>query len=100
MAKEVWTCSEQHEGHVESVSFELLTRGRKLADKLGTSLASVLLGSDIHPDGLRELFERGADKVYLADNPKLAHYLNDLYTNVLTHLIRTYKPVLKTGKYF
>ncbi|MCE5251756.1 electron transfer flavoprotein subunit alpha/FixB family protein [bacterium] len=92
MAQEVWTFAEQDEGRIESISFELLTRGRALADKLGTKLASVVLGSSVDPGGIQELFERGADKVYLAENTKLAHYLNDLYANVLSHLIKTYEP--------
>lgn len=92
MAGEVWAFAEQHEGHVETISFELLTRGRKLADKRGTSLASILIGSEVEPDGLRELFERGADKVYLVDHPALACYLNDVYANVLSYLITTYAP--------
>ena len=94
MAREIWTLGEQHEGHVEKISFELLTRGRALADKSDALLASVLIGSDINRDGIQELFERGTDKVYLVEDDRLAYYLNDLYANVLTHLIKTYEPVI------
>lgn len=92
MSGEIWTFAEQRGGQVEQLSFELLTRGRDLADKRGTALASVLIGSDIDPAGMQELFERGSDKVYYVDDPKLKHYVNDLYSNVLVHLVKTYEP--------
>ena len=92
MAKEVWTFAEQTDGHLDSLSFELLGRGRALADKLDTELASVILGNNIDRDGIRELFERGADKVYLVDKPELKSYLNDIYSKVLIHLIEKYNP--------
>ncbi|MFC1692125.1 electron transfer flavoprotein subunit alpha/FixB family protein [Candidatus Latescibacterota bacterium] len=92
MAGEVWTFAEQNGGRLESVAFELLTRGRKLADKRGAVLASIVIGSDTDSDGIKELFERGTDKVYLADDPKLNYYLNEIYTNVFEYLIKTYTP--------
>ena len=35
----VWTLAEQHEGRLKGVSYELLGRGRSLADKLDTLVA-------------------------------------------------------------
>ena len=92
MAGEVWTYAEQREGQLERLSYELLTRGRSLADKRGTKLASVLFGSNIDRNGIKELFERGADKVYLVEKQKLKYYVNDLYSNVFVFLIQSYKP--------
>jgi len=92
LANEIWTYAEQREGILEPVAFELLTRGRSLADKRGTELVSVLIGSDIGREGIKELFERGTDKVYLVERPELKYYINDLYTNVLVYLITTYQP--------
>jgi electron transfer flavoprotein alpha subunit len=92
LAKGVWTFAEQYEGHLEPLAFELLTRGRALADKRGTELASVLIGSDIDRECIKELFERGADKVYLVEEPRLKYYVNDRYSKVLVHLIKTFDP--------
>ena len=92
MPNGVWTFAEQKEGHLERLSFELLMRGRKLADKRGAELTSVLIGSDIDRGGIQELIERGADRVYLVEDTKLTYYVNDLYANVLAYLIKTYKP--------
>lgn len=88
----VWTLAEQYEGRLEKLSFELLMRGRALADKRGVKLASVLIGWKVDREGVRELFERGADIVYLVEEPRLAYYVNDCYANVLAHLIRKYEP--------
>ena len=92
MAHEVWTYAEQKDGCLERLSFELITRGRSLADKRGVKLASVLIGYRVNREGIRELFERGVDKVYLAEDIKLKHYVNDVYAHVLTYLIQTYEP--------
>lgn len=92
MAGEVWTYAEQREGRLERLSYELLTRGRSLADKRGTKLASILFGSNIERNGIKELFERGADKVYLVEKQELEYYVNDLYSNVFVFLIQSYKP--------
>ncbi|MFC1539167.1 hypothetical protein ACFL6H_07075 [Candidatus Latescibacterota bacterium] len=54
MANEVWTFAEQTDGHLDSLSYELLGRGRALADKRNTELASVILGYNIEKDGIRE----------------------------------------------
>ena len=92
MAKGLWTFAEQTGGALDSISFELLGRGRVLADKLKTELSSVVIGHNVDRKGIEELFKRGADKVYLVERPELASYLNDIYANVLIHLIKTYDP--------
>ena len=45
--KDVWVICEQKKGVLQSVSFELLGEGRRLADKLGVRLCAVLLGNNI-----------------------------------------------------
>lgn len=92
LAKGLWTFAEQTGGALDSISFELLGRGRVLADKLKTELSSVVIGHNVDRKGIEELFKRGADKVYLVERPELASYLNDIYANVLIHLIKTYDP--------
>lgn len=90
-AKGVWVFCEQKRGVIQPVSFELLGKGRELADKLKTELCAVLLGHDVEPRAL-DLIHRGADTVYLVDHPALKHFLDDPYTQVLIRLIKKYKP--------
>jgi len=89
--KDVWVFCEQKKGVIQSISFELLGEGRKLADKLGVKLCAVLLGSGMEAVAA-ELGERGADKVYLVDHPALKSYQDDPYTEVLVRLAEEHKP--------
>lgn len=88
----VWVFGEQKRGKVQSISFELLGKGRELADKLHTELTCILIGHNIEKTTTDELIHRGADKVILVDNPKLEHYIDEPYTKVLVQLIRKYRP--------
>jgi len=88
----VWTIAEQVNGELKAVSFELLARGRKLADKLGGQLVSVVIGESVRDASLQELIERGADVVYSAQDPRLAHFVCESYARVLSSIIRTFHP--------
>ena len=88
----VWTLAEQSNGRLREVSFELLSRGRKLADKLETKLCSLLLAGNVSDEALRELIARGADEVYVVDDPRLNKFVVETHSNVLADLIRRYKP--------
>ena len=87
----VWVLAEQFDGHIESVTYELLGEGRKLADDLDMDLCTVLLGSDIESQA-QDLIARGADKVYVADRPELQYFCDEPYANVLIELINEHKP--------
>lgn len=89
----VWVFCEQRKGEIQAVVYELLGEGKKLADKLRQQLCAVLLGNDVK-DKIDELFFRGADKVYLVDSSELGDYKDDPYTEVLTDLIREFKPAI------
>ena len=89
--KDIWVFCEQKKGVIQSISFELLGEGRKLADKLGVKLCAVLLGHGME-DAAEALGERGADKVYLVDHPALKSYQDDPYTAVMVKLVEEFKP--------
>lgn len=89
--KGVWVYAEQVDGKLKNAALELLSEGRKLADKLGEELAAVLIGKDVsHLTG--DLIAQGADKVYLVENELLEKYNSDAYTAMLTAVISKYKP--------
>jgi electron transfer flavoprotein alpha subunit len=90
-AMHVWAVAEVKEGRIAPVSFELLGAARDLADMLGVRTEAVLLGSDLQ--GLAdELVSRGAESVYVLDDPCLSEYQTDLYTQALAYLIRERNP--------
>lgn len=88
----VWTLAEQYNGVLRGVSFELLSRGRALADKLDTKLASLVIGAGVPDEALEELIQRGADEVYVVSHPKLEHFVCETYSKVITSLVKTYNP--------
>lgn len=92
--REVWTLAEQFEGRLKDVSFELLARGRALADKLGGRLVSVLIGDGVIGDDLASLIKRGADAVYAVQDPALKYFVCENYERVLGSLIREFRPVI------
>jgi electron transfer flavoprotein alpha subunit len=87
----VMVVGEQREGTVHSVSFELLARGRQLADKLGVGLSCVLMGSRVKTNAAC-LIEKGADVVYVIDDPSLSWFLPSLYSRALVRLIQDVRP--------
>jgi electron transfer flavoprotein alpha subunit len=89
--KDVWVFAEQIDGKVQSVTYELLGEGRKLADTLGMHLCAVLMGFNVKSTA-QELIHRGADKVYVVDNPELAYFQDERYSAILVDLARKYQP--------
>ena len=89
--KDVWVFCEQKKGAIQTISWELLGEGKKLADKLGVDLCGVILGNDIEK-AANDIIHRGAKKVYVVDDPALGNFLDEPYTNVLSELITEYKP--------
>ena len=88
----VWTLAETHGGRLARVSYELLARGRGLADKRGGELTAVVMGDGVDPDGLDELIRRGADVVRLVEAPELAEFLVEPHAACLIGLIEKYRP--------
>jgi electron transfer flavoprotein alpha subunit len=87
----LWVVAEHLHDQFRRGTFELLGEGRRLADKLGVELAAVLLGEGV-ADMAKGLFAHGADRVYLAQDPVLAHYRTGPYTDVLSGMINQHKP--------
>jgi electron transfer flavoprotein alpha subunit len=88
----VWVFAEWREGTIHQVSYELLSAGRKLADKRGVELSAVLLGHRLDQTVQEELISYGADVVYVVDHPELAHFRDEAYSKAVVELIRQKKP--------
>jgi electron transfer flavoprotein alpha subunit len=86
----IWVFAEQKDGNIKRVSYELLSKGRELADKLQTELCAVCFGHNVNE--VNQLIHYKAYKVYLVDNPYLGKHLEELYVYQLTELIALYKP--------
>ncbi len=88
---EVWVFAEQEDGKLADISFELLGKGRELADKLGVKLGAVLMGDTV--GSLADsLFRGGADIVHLVEDAKLAQYRGKAYRHAFVELIKECAP--------
>ncbi|HUS46547.1 MAG TPA: electron transfer flavoprotein subunit alpha/FixB family protein [Phycisphaerae bacterium] len=88
----IWILGEQSAGRVQRVSFELLARGRQLADKRGAELTALVFGHRIDAGDLKELIERGADCVVAMEAPQLEHFLVEPYAACMLKLIAERRP--------
>ena len=91
MAQGIWVVAEQREGELRKISFELVSEGKRLADKMGQSVTAILLGSNIK-EKAPELGKYGADKVIVADDNRLATYTTDAYVSVIGELAKKEEP--------
>jgi len=89
--KNIWIFAEQKNSEISPVVFELLGKGRELADQREYDLVAVLMGHNIE-DLAGELIAYGADKVIVVDDPKLKDFLDLPYAKALTELANKYKP--------
>lgn len=87
----VWVFIEENDGVIAPVSLELLGAGRQLADKRGVELAGILIGSNIG-SLTNTIYEYGADKVYLYDDPIFELYRTEPYMQALLECTHRYKP--------
>ena len=87
----IWVFAENTRGVIAGVVYELLGKGRELADQMGEELTAVLLGSGL--EGMSSLLiAHGADQVIEVDDPALLHFRDEYYARSLTDLALRYKP--------
>ena len=83
--------AEQRKGDVHPVAYELLGKGKELADQMGEPLYAVIIGNGVD-EGAKELVVRGADRVFVYDDPALAEFRDDPYSALLKRLVEEEKP--------
>jgi electron transfer flavoprotein alpha subunit len=93
MSQENLIMVEQKEGTIEEPSFSLLSEGKRLTEKLGSShlLSAIVMGHGMKDLG-SELGSYGADRVYYFEGPLLEQYQPDLYTGLIANLVKEKNP--------
>ena len=81
----------EQEGEISEVVYELLGKGKELADKLGERLECVILGSKMEAK-VREIVTYGVDKVYFYDCSVLTNFRDDPYVDIITEFVKEIKP--------
>jgi electron transfer flavoprotein alpha subunit len=88
----ILTFAEERDGRLRRPSLEAVSEARRLADTLGGSVTSVLVGSGV--TGLApELAAYGADRVHVFDDPALGAYATECYGRALAQVVTEAKPM-------
>jgi electron transfer flavoprotein alpha subunit len=93
MAQGVMVIAEQRDGEIRKVSYEVVSEGKRLAEKMGQKVTAVLLGSNIK-DKASKLGHYGADRVIIADDPRLQNYTADAYVPVIASMVKANDPAI------
>ncbi len=91
LTNDVWVFIEQRDGRPAEVSFELLSKGRKLADNMGGPLKSIVIGHDVQTIAV-DTFRFGADEAMVVSHPRLKEYRTIPYSRVLNALVEQRMP--------
>jgi len=87
----VFVYCEIEDGHVADVSLELLTKGRSLANQIGTKLEAIAIGHDLK--GIeKSIFPYGVDVLHVADNKSLAPFRTLPHVAVVKEVFKKEQP--------
>src|SRR5438477_11915171 len=87
----VLVVAEENEGQLASISLELVTAGRRLADAAAEPLVAAVAGPE---EAAQALLAAGADRVYLLDHPDLTPYLLETALPAAEQVIRQAQPAI------
>lgn len=76
---------------IDSITTQLIVKGRGLAEKMGVGVDVLSLGSDMGQQ-VQSLCNMGADRVLSIDDPSLLLYNPQLYSSAITEVIRDAAP--------
>ena len=89
MAGNILVVTELKNGEFRKTSFEIISEGRRIADKLNVDVAGLIIGSG-NSDLTSIPAKYGADKVLNADDEKLVNYIPDFYLEVVLKAVEAY----------
>jgi electron transfer flavoprotein alpha subunit len=95
MLKDVFVYIECKENAARKSSFELLSKGKEIADNLASRLYAIVIGHKIKD--IAESLKGFSDTVIVVDDEALKEYRWDTYTAVLEGLIKKYNPHVVIG---
>lgn len=98
MSDGIWVIVETKDQKPKKTALEMLSLARRIANQQGEQTAAVVLGSGVG-EVAAQLGPYGADRVYLADDPRLAPYTTLAWTRVVADLVRAKEPRLVLAGY-
>jgi electron transfer flavoprotein alpha subunit len=89
--RDIWVVAETHDGALTPLTKELVYGARMAADMMGFYVKVALLGSRVS-DLAGELYPVGADRVYVAEDDRLAEFAPEVWLKVLSNLFAAQAP--------
>lgn len=90
--KEILVLAEHRAGELRDITWEMLSKGRQLAEVLGAQLSVALLGKGAKT--LAETLRLRSNKVLWVDDERLEHFNTETYEKVLAPLLEERQPLL------
>lgn len=87
----VWVIADQENCRMLPVTLQLVGQAHKLAQELGTGVEVVLLGDGVETH-TKPLIEAGADRIFMGNDPNLAVYHAEIYTEAIVKLAKAHNP--------
>lgn len=89
--KGIWVFVETEQGYTQKVSYELISKGKALAEEKKCRMTAVVIGSDIDAV-IGEAAAYGADQIIAVDAPVYEYYSTGRICRNLTGADRKYRP--------
>lgn len=89
---EIFALVEHRQGAIRDITYELLSCGRKLAEKENTKLTAIILGHNT--DDLVQILKSQAHRLLVVDNDVFKDFNSEVYQTALTEIIKQQNPVL------
>jgi electron transfer flavoprotein alpha subunit len=90
--KKIIALAEHRQGELRDVTWEVLAKGRQLAEEMGAEIEVALLGKGV--GNLAEALKPKANRVLFIEDDRLEAFNSETYQKVLTQLITERKPFL------
>lgn len=88
----IWVLLEHRQGEIREISYEMLGRGRMLAESTNAELQAVVLASEVGP--FAEKIKKYASKIITVEDEQLTNYNAPAYQAVLSNLVEEHSPQL------
>lgn len=92
MTDEILVLVEHRKGEIRDITFEMLSKGRELAEGRGAKLVALLLGDDL--SDMARSVAAWADLVEVFEDPALGQFNSELYQRLVARRIRAGQPRL------
>ncbi|MFX1498516.1 MAG: FAD-binding protein [Promethearchaeota archaeon] len=88
--KGVLIFGEQRDGEILEVVYELLSKGKELADKLNESLLCIVLGNSVKK--INDLKFYGVDEIHYFNDNNLERFNCEIYSKIISSFVKSIKP--------